>query len=69
MILEPYIRLKIEIEIELEFKQSEEKRPITSLVNFAFIGQDPIRSRSRSVVRLRALEVTCTCIFSDIFII
>jgi len=36
------IRLEIEIEIELEFNQLEERRPISSLVNFASIGQKTI---------------------------
>jgi len=36
------IRLKIEIEIGLEFNQPEERKPISSLVNFALIGQNPI---------------------------
>jgi len=36
------IRLEIEIEIGLEFNQSEERKPISSLVNFALIGQNPI---------------------------
>jgi len=35
-------RLKIEIEIGLEFNQSEERKPISSLVNFALIDQNPI---------------------------
>jgi len=39
---EAHIRLEIEIEIGLEFNQSEEKIPISSLVNFALIGQNPI---------------------------
>jgi len=36
------IRLEIEIEIGLEFNQSEKRKPISSLVNFALIGQNPI---------------------------
>jgi len=36
------IRLEIEIEIGLEFNQSEERKPISSLVIFALIGQNPI---------------------------
>jgi len=36
------IRLEIEIEIELEFNQLEERRQISSLVNFALIGQKAI---------------------------
>jgi len=36
------IRLEIEIEIELEFNQSEERKSISSLVNFVLIGQNPI---------------------------
>jgi len=36
------IRLEIEIEIRLEFNQSEGKKPISSLVNFALIDQNPI---------------------------
>jgi len=32
----------IGIEIELELNQSEERKPISSLVNFALIGQNPI---------------------------
>jgi len=37
--------LKIEIEIGLEFNQSERK-PISSLMNSALIGQNPIQSQS-----------------------
>jgi len=37
---------KPEIEIELEFNQSEERKPISSLVNFALIGENPIQSQS-----------------------
>jgi len=44
------IRLKIENEIGLEFNQLEERKPISSLVNFALIGQNPIQSQSQSVV-------------------
>jgi len=36
------IRLKVEIEIGLKFNQSEERKPISSLINFALIGQIPI---------------------------
>jgi len=36
------IRLEIRIEIELEFNQSKERKPISSLVTFALIGQNPI---------------------------
>jgi len=36
------IRLEIKIEIGLEFNQSEKRKPISSLVNFALIGQNPI---------------------------
>ena len=32
------IRLEIEIEIGLGFSQSEERKPISSLVNFTLIG-------------------------------
>jgi len=35
-----------EIEIGLEFNQSEERRPISSLVSFALIDQNPIQSQS-----------------------
>jgi len=44
------IRLEIKIEIRLEFNQSEERKPISSLVNFALIGQIPIQSQSQSLV-------------------
>jgi len=40
------IRLEIRIEIGLEFNQSEERKPISSLVNSALIGQNPIQSHS-----------------------
>jgi len=43
--IQPYkarIRLEIETEIGLEFNQSEERKPISSLVNFALIDQNPI---------------------------
>jgi len=36
------ITLEIGIEIRLEFNQSEERKPISSLVIFALIGQNPI---------------------------
>jgi len=42
--------LKIEIEIRLEYNQSEEKKPISSLVNFVLIDQNPIQSQSQSLV-------------------
>jgi len=44
------IRLKIEIEIGLKFNQSKERKPITSLVNFALIGQNLIQSQSQYLV-------------------
>jgi len=34
----------------LEFNQSEERKPISSLVNFALIGQNLIQIQSQSVV-------------------
>jgi len=34
------------IGIGLEFNQSEGRKPITSLVNFALIDQNPIESQS-----------------------
>jgi len=37
----------------LEFNQSEERKPISSLVNFALIGQNPIQSQSQSLVWYR----------------
>jgi len=37
-----HIRLEIGIEIELECNQSEERKSISGLVNFALIGQNPI---------------------------
>jgi len=37
--LKARIRLEIEIEIRSEFNQSEERKSISSLVNFALIGQ------------------------------
>jgi len=36
------VRIKLEIEIGLEFNQSEERKPISSLVNFALIDQNPM---------------------------
>jgi len=48
MCAKAYIRL--EIEIELVFNQSEERKPISSLVNFALIGQNPIQSQYQSLV-------------------
>jgi len=45
-LLENALRLVIEIEIGLEFNQSEGRKPISSLVNFALIGQNPIQSQS-----------------------
>jgi len=38
------------IEIRLEFNQSEERKLILSLVNFALIGQNPIQSQYQSRV-------------------
>jgi len=40
----------IEIEIRLEFNQSEERKLISNLVNFALIGQNPIQFQSQSLV-------------------
>jgi len=40
------IRLEIEIKIGLEFNQSEERKLILSLMDFALIGQNPIQSQS-----------------------
>jgi len=40
------IRLEIEIEIKLEFNQSEERKLVSSLVNFALICKNPIQSQS-----------------------
>jgi len=34
----------------LEFNQSEERKPISSLVNFALISQNPFYSQSQSRV-------------------
>jgi len=34
----------------LEFNQSEERKPISSLVNFVLVGQNPIQSQSQSLV-------------------
>jgi len=34
----------------LKFNQSKERKPISSLVNFALIGQNPIQSQSQSLV-------------------
>jgi len=34
----------------LEFNQSDERKPILSLVNFALIGQIPIQFQSQSLV-------------------
>jgi len=39
------IRLEIGIEIGLDFDQSEGRKPISSLVYFALIGQNPIQSQ------------------------
>jgi len=46
------IRLENEIEIGLEFNQSEGRKPISSLVNFALIGQDPIKANWYKVIGL-----------------
>jgi len=43
-------RLKIEINIGLEFNQSEERKLVSGLVNFALIGQTPIQPQSQSLV-------------------
>jgi len=34
----------------LEFNQSEERKLVSGLVNFALIGQTPIKSRSQFLV-------------------
>jgi len=39
-------RIRLEIEIELEFNQLEERKPISSLVNFATIDRNQIQSQS-----------------------
>jgi len=44
------VRLEIEIEIKLEFNQSEERKLVSGLVNFALISQNPIQSQSQSLV-------------------
>jgi len=41
-IAEANITLEIGIEIRLEFNQSEERKPVSGLVYFALIGQNPI---------------------------
>jgi len=38
------IRLEIGTEIGLEFNQSEKRKSVSGLVNFALIGQNPIQS-------------------------
>jgi len=38
-------RIRLEIGIELEFNQSEKRKPVSGLVNFALIGQNPIQSQ------------------------
>jgi len=43
-------RQKIEIKIGLEFNQSEERKSISSLVNFALIGQNQIQFQSQFLV-------------------
>jgi len=40
----------IEIKIGLEFNQSKERKLITSLVNYALIGQNSIQSQFQSLV-------------------
>jgi len=44
------IRLEIEFEIGLVFNQSEERKPISSLVNFALIGPNSIQSQSQTLI-------------------
>jgi len=44
------IRLEIKIEIRLEFNQSEKRKLISRLVNFALIGHNPSQSQSQSLV-------------------
>jgi len=39
-------RIRLEIEIGVEFNQSEERKLISSLVNFAPIGPNPIQFQS-----------------------
>jgi len=50
MICKARIRLEIGIETGLEFNQSEERKPISDLVNFASISQNPIQFQSQSLV-------------------
>jgi len=40
----------LRIEIVYEFNQSEERNPISSLVNFVLIGQNLIQTLSQSVI-------------------
>jgi len=44
------IRLETEIEIGLEFNQSDERKPLLCLMNFALIDQIPIQFQSHSLV-------------------
>jgi len=46
----PKACIKLKIEIGLKFNQSKERKPISSLVNFALIGQNPIQSQSQSII-------------------
>jgi len=48
----------LKIKIGLEFNQSEERKPISSLVNFALIGQNLIQSQSQSLVWYRLKSVS-----------
>jgi len=57
MFSKTHIRLEIDIEICLLFNQSEKRKPISSLVNFALIGQKSIQFQFQSLVwyRLKGL--------------
>jgi len=46
------LALELEIDIVLEFSQSEERKSISSLVNFALIGQDPIKANWYEIIGL-----------------
>jgi len=39
-------RTRIRLEIELEFNQSKKRKPMSSLVKFALLSQNSIRSQS-----------------------
>jgi len=67
--LKARIRLNIEIEIGLEFNQSKERKPISSLVNSALIGQNLITFNAECDLGCIPFNVCNACVHHFIFIV